>query len=85
MRLGCPSEITTDRAANFTSGLFKAYTKRVGINHNLTSAFHPRTNYKVECYNGVIKQMLRKYVNAALRASRVRVHCTTGFSPFYLT
>jgi hypothetical protein len=96
MRFGCPSEIITDRGANFTSGLVKAYTKRVGINHKLTSAFHPRTNSKVERYNGVIKQMLRKYVNgaihiwdqfvnAALWASRVRVHSTTGFSPFYLT
>lgn len=96
MRFGCPSEIITDRGANFTSGLVKAYTKRVGINHKLTSAFHPRTNSKVERYNGIIKQMLRKYVNgaihrwddfvnAALWASRVRVHSTTGFSPFYLT
>jgi hypothetical protein len=95
MRFGCPSEIITDRGANFTSGLVQAYTKRIGTNHKLTSAFHPRTNSKVERYNGVIKQMLRKYVNgaihrwddfvnAALWASRVRVHSTTGFSPFYL-
>ncbi|KAK4517547.1 uncharacterized protein ATC70_000887 [Mucor velutinosus] len=95
MRFGCPSEIVTDRGANFTSGLVTAYTKRVGINHKLTSAFHPRTNSKVERYNGVIKQMLRKYVNgaihrwddfvnAALWASRIRVHSTTGFSPYYL-
>ena len=96
MRFGCPSEIITDRGANFTSDLVKAYTKRVGINHKLTSAFHPRTNSKVERYNGIIKQMLRKYVNgaihiwdqfvnAALWASHVRVHSTTGFGPFYLT
>ncbi|KAK4511024.1 uncharacterized protein ATC70_012229 [Mucor velutinosus] len=95
MRFGCPSEIVTDRGANFTSGLVAAYTKRVGTNHKLTSAFHPRTNSKVEPYNGVIKQMLRKYVNgaihrwddfvhAALWASRIRVHSTTGFSPYYL-
>jgi hypothetical protein len=95
MRFGCPSEIVTDRGANFTSGLVAAYTKRVGTNHKLTSAFHPRTNSKVERYNGIIKQMLRKYVNgaihrwddfvyAALWASRIRVHSTTGFSPYYL-
>ncbi|CEP06777.1 hypothetical protein, partial, partial [Parasitella parasitica] len=95
MRFGCPSEIITDRGANFTSGLVEAYTKRIGTNHKLTSAFHPRTNSKVERYNGTIKQMLRKYVNGAIHrwddfvntalwASRVRVHSTTGFSPFYL-
>lgn len=95
MRFGCPTEIITDRGANFTSGLVQEYVKRIGTNHKLTSAFHPRTNSKVERYNGVIKQMLRKYVNgaihkwdkfvnAALWASRIRVHSTTGFSPFYL-
>lgn len=95
MRFGCPTEIITDRGTNFTSGLVKEYVKRIGANHKLTSAFHPRTNSKVERYNGVIKQMLRKYVNgaihrwdefvnAALWASRIRIHSTTGFSPFYL-
>ena len=96
MKFGCPAEIITDRGSNFTSGLVKAYTTRIGTNHKLTSAFHPRTNSKVERFNGVIKQMLRKYcngainrwddfLNAALWASRIRVHSTTGFSPFYLT
>ena len=96
MRFGVPSEIVTDRGANFASGLVEAYLKRVGANHKLTSAYHPRSNGKVERFNGVIKQMLRKYtngalhrwddfVNTALWACRIRVHSTTGFSPFYLT
>lgn len=95
LKFGCPNEIITDRGANFTSGLVEEYLKRIGTNHKLTSAFHPRTNAKVERYNGIIKQMLRKYVkgdshrwdefvDAAVWASRVRVHSTTGFSPFYL-
>jgi hypothetical protein len=96
MNFGVPSEIVTDRGANFTSELVKEYLKRVGTNHKLTSAYHPRTNAKAERFNGVIKQMLRKYTNgalhrwddfvkAALFACRVRIHSTTGFSPFYLT
>ncbi|KAG1167753.1 hypothetical protein G6F36_012446 [Rhizopus arrhizus] len=96
MRFGCPSEILTDHGANFNSGLVNAYLKKVGTHHKLTSAFHPRTNSKVERFNGVFKGMLRKYVNgalhrwddfinAALWACRIRVHTTTGFSPFYLT
>ena len=95
LKFGCPSEIITDRGANFTSGLVEEYLKRIGTNHKLTSAFHPRINTKVERYNGIIKQMLRKYVkgdihrwdefeDAAIWASRVRIHSTTGFSPFYL-
>jgi hypothetical protein len=96
MNFGVPSEIVTDRGANFTSDLVKEYLKRIGTNHKLTSAYHPRTNGKAERFNGIIKSMLRKYVNGALHrwddfvntalwACRVRVHSTTGFSPFYLT
>jgi transposase InsO family protein len=96
MRFGCPSEILTDRGANFTSHLLSAYMKKIKSKHLLTSAYHPRTNGKCERLNGILKTMLRKYVNgalhrwddylhAALWACRIRRHRTIGFSPFYLT
>lgn len=96
LRFGCPVEILTDRGSNFCGGVVNHYTKRLQTEHKLTSAFHPRTNSKVERLNGIFKAMLRKYVNgalhrwddfinAALWACRIRVHSTTGFSPFYLT
>jgi hypothetical protein len=66
MKFGAPSEIVTDRGANFTSGMVQEYLKRVGTHHKLTSAYHPRSNAKAERFNGVIKQMLRKYTNGAL-------------------
>lgn len=94
-KFGCPHEIVTDRGANFTSGLVDEYVKRLNIKHSLTSAYHPRTNSKVERYNGTIKQMLRKYVagsihrwddfvDVALWASRIWVNSTTGYSPYFL-
>ena len=96
MRFGCPKEICTNRGSSFTSNLVKVYTRRLGLNHKLTSAFHPRTNSKVERFNGIIKPIIRKYVNgaihrwddfldAALWACRIRRHSTTGHSPFHLT
>lgn len=96
MKFSCPIEIVTDRGSNLTSELVEEYLKRIRVNHKLTCAFHPRTNGKVERCNGAIKLMLRKYVlgdvtiwdqyvNPALWVSRVRVHSTTGYSPFYLT
>ena len=96
MRFGCPAEIITDRGSSLTSNIMKAYVHRLGTNHKLTSAFHPRTNAKVERFNGIIKPMLRKYVNGAIHrwddflesalfACRVRKHTTTGYSPFMLT
>jgi hypothetical protein len=96
LKFGCPAEIVTDRGANFCSGLVRKYMTRLQTEHKLTSAFHPRSNSKVERFNGVLKSILRKYVNgaihrwddflnAALWACRIRVHSTTGYSPFYLT
>ena len=96
MRFGCPAEIITDRGSAFTSNLIKSYVHRMGTNHKLTSAFHPRTNSKVERFNGIIKPILRKYVNGAIHrwddfletalwACRIRKHTTTGNSPFKLT
>lgn len=96
MRFGCPKEILKDRGSSFTSKVLAHYTKRVNINHKLTSAFHPRTNGKCERLNGTLKTMLRKYVNgalhlwddyldAALFACRIRTNSTTGYSPFFMT
>ncbi|EIE84465.1 hypothetical protein RO3G_09175 [Rhizopus delemar RA 99-880] len=96
LRFGCPNEILTDRGANFMSKVVKQYISRIKTKHNLTSAFHPRSNGKCERLNQLFKKMLTKYVNgnvhswddymdAALFACRIRKHATTGFSPFFLT
>lgn len=96
MRFGCPTEILTDRGANFMGKVLRHYTKRIGLTHKMTSAFHPGTNGKCERLNGTLKAMLRKYTNgalhiwdhyldAALFACRIRTHSTTGFSPFKMT
>ena len=95
MRFSCPTEICTDRGANFMSKVLAHYLGRLKVNHVFTSAFHPRTNGKAERTNGILKQMIRKYVqgrihewdkfvDAALFACRVRKHRTMGFSPFFL-
>ncbi|KAG2190783.1 hypothetical protein INT47_012934, partial [Mucor saturninus] len=96
MRFGCPDEILTDRGANFMSKILLHYTDQIKVHHKFTSAFHPRTNGKCERLNGILKQMLRKYVHGAIHrwdeyldtallACRIRKHRTTGFSPFFLT
>ena len=95
MRFSCPTEIYTDHGANFMSKVLAHYLGRLKVNYVFTSAFHPRTNGKAERTNGILKQMIRKYVqgrihewdkfvDAALFACRVRKHRTTGFSPFFL-
>jgi hypothetical protein len=95
MQFGCPHEIVTDRGSSFMSKVLATYLARVKLHHVFTSAFHPRSNGKCERTNGILKQMLRKYVNGAiyhwdqyldtaLFACRIRKHRTTGTSPFYL-
>ncbi|KAG2217578.1 hypothetical protein INT45_012434 [Circinella minor] len=96
MHFSCPKEIVTDRGANFMSKVVRFYTERIQIAHWFTSAFYARSNSKCERYNGVLKQMLRKYTNgalhiwdqyldAALFACWIRTHTTAKYSPYYLT
>ena len=61
-----------------------------------TSPYHPRTNWKVECLNGIMGTMLGKlllnkpmklwdlYLDQAVFTCRVRTYTTTKTSPFYL-
>lgn len=96
MQFGAPDEILSDRGANFMAEALAQYLQLVGVRHLRTSAYHPRCNGLVERFNGVLSSIIRKhcdenpkswdlYVPQALFACRVRLHATTGTSPFYLT
>lgn len=94
-KFGNPVDVFTDRGQNFMSKVLQQYMTRIKSKHTLTSAFHPRSNYKCERVNRIIKSMLKKYVNgdvhswdeyldAVASAYRIRRHRTTGHSPFFL-
>lgn len=96
LQFGCPSEIISDRGAAFRDSSLKIYLESMAVKHNLTSAYHPRSNGVTERFNGLLGRMLSKYVateptsnwedylDQALLACRIRAHRATGFSPFYL-
>jgi transposase InsO family protein len=95
LQFGCPSEIVSDRGANFMSDVLQRYLQMLNIKHLATSAYHPRSNGKCERLNGVIGHMLNKYVGAhrvrwdqylhqALFACRVHISQRTQVSPFKL-
>jgi transposase InsO family protein len=95
LQFGCPSEIVSDRGANFMSDVLQRYLQKLNIKHLATSAYHPRSNGKCERLNGVIGHMLNKYVGAhrvrwdqylhqALFACRVHISQRTKVSPFQL-
>jgi len=95
LQFGCPSEIVSDRGANFMPDVLQRYLQKLHIKHMATSAYHPRANGKCERLNGVIGHMLNKYVGShrvrwdqylhqALFACRVHISQRTQVSPFKL-
>ena len=96
MRFGCPSEILTDRGANFMAEALNVYLKDQKVKHLATSAYHPQTNGRNERFNGLLGSILTKlvggarhkwdqFLDQALFTCRIRTHSSTGYSPFYLT
>lgn len=52
---GLPRVIQSDQGSNFTSKLFKEVTKELGIEHQLSTAYHP------ESQGAHQKSLLRTY------------------------
>jgi hypothetical protein len=60
-----PEEVITDRGVQFNSQFWKELCRQLGINHKMTSAYHPQTNGQTERINRVVSEMLRSYVGPA--------------------
>jgi hypothetical protein len=56
---GMPRRIISDRNPRFTSKFSKTICKALGIQQNLSTAFHPRTDGQTERMNAWIEQYLR--------------------------
>jgi hypothetical protein len=89
---GLPTKIISDRDPCFTSHFGKALTKRLGIQQNLSSVFHPQTDGLSERKNQWIEQYLRlitmaqpedwtEWLSIASAVHNNRRNTTTGLSP----
>jgi len=58
-RFGIPSEISSDRGAQFTSKLWEMMAQQLGMKHNRTTAYHPQANGLVERFHRHLKSALR--------------------------
>ena len=87
-----PTKIISDRDPRFTSHFGKAITKKLGIEQNLSTVFHPQTDGLSERKNQWIEQYLCTIVTSHLEdwsywiavASAVhnnRINSTIGLSP----
>ena len=56
---GLPNKIISDRDPRFTSHFGKALTQELGIQQNISTAFHPQTDGLTERTNQWIEQYLR--------------------------
>ena len=89
---GMPRRIQTDGASYFVGNVFKAAMTEWGIQHRVSSPYHPQTQGAVERSHQTIKSMLRKYalqfnthwdddLPYLLFALREVPNESTGFSP----
>ena len=92
---GCPKEILSDRGAIFVSKLIEQLFLILGIEHHLSSAYHPQANGLTERFNKTLCESLAKtasqydkqwdlFVHASLFAYRTSQHAITQQSPFFL-
>ncbi|KAJ5082230.1 hypothetical protein N7532_011273 [Penicillium argentinense] len=96
IQYGAPREIITDNGRNLIAKAVEYYIKLLKAKHRTTTPYHPRTNGKVENFNGILGRMLTKYLMGkptrlwdeylpqALFAARVHEHSVLGVSPYYL-
>jgi transposase InsO family protein len=89
-------ELLSDNGTQFTGAIFEAYLQLLRSKHRATTPYHPRTNGKVENFNGILGIILTKllinkptilwdqYLPQALFATRIRIHSGTERSPYFL-
>jgi hypothetical protein len=89
---GLPTKIISDRDPRFTSHFGKALSQKLGIQQNLSTAFHPQTDGISERKNQWIEQYLQLVTFAApedwthwlvlaMAVHNNRRNTTTGLSP----
>lgn len=94
-RHGCFKVQINDQGREFVNQVSKALHEKTGTQQKVTSAYHPQANGLVERQNQTIKKSIVKVLEdkidqwpdvleGVLFALRVKVHESTGFSPFFL-
>ena len=85
---GIPEQLVSDNGSAFTSNEFRAFMENNGINHTLTSPYHPRSNglaeRAVQTFKQAIKKMdgsLESKISKFLFSYRITPQSTTGLAP----
>ena len=92
---GPPKSIVSDQGKEFVNNIVKQITDGCGIEHRITSPYHPQANGLTERINSTLVLMLKKHAEDdphnwdkwlpfVLLAYRTRINTATGFTPFEL-
>jgi hypothetical protein len=92
---GLPQTIISDRGVQFNTPFLADTYKKLGIQPNFTTAYHPQSNGQVERINQILENYLRAVTNyyhddwaTTLTIAEMSYNATpkesTGYSPFYL-
>ena len=92
-RFGLPRKIISDRGPQFHATFTRELCKQLGIEQNLSTAYHPQTDGQTERVNQEVEQYLRAFCNHrqndwadlvmyAEFAHNVRYHSSIKCSPF---
>ncbi|XP_063963929.1 uncharacterized protein LOC135156194 [Lytechinus pictus] len=93
--VGLPRTVQSDQGSNFMSKVFKQVLGQLGIEHVVSSAYHPESQGALERCHQTLKNMLKSYcletekqwdegIPLLLFALRESVQESLGFSPFQL-
>ena len=91
-RYSIPRILISDNGGEFVNSAFESWLKEFGVDHRLTSPYHPQTNGMTERFNGTVQKLLLKmtggqprkwsdYVADALYAYRITPG-PSGLSPY---
>ena len=87
--------LVTDHGKNFRNHMMVELTAKLGLLHDNSTPYYPKSNGQVEAINKILKRMLQQIIGfrkinwnlilySALWAYRTSVRNTTGFTPFQL-
>ncbi|KAL4366672.1 hypothetical protein GQ457_05G022560 [Hibiscus cannabinus] len=72
-RFGTPRVIISDEGRYFDNRIIAAALRKLGINHKLSTAYHPQTNGHAKVSNREIKSILEKVVNPSRKDWSLRL------------
>ena len=61
-QFGCPRAVISDGGSHFTNSHLRNLLKKYGVDHRVTTPYHPQANGQVEVSNREVKNVLKKII-----------------------